>query len=431
MERGSKAHAMTAHTRRWTTAATVLVGLLAAACLAVWAWMPDEDALARRIEATFEERLGQKLVVGAVRWRVLGLPMVEVLDAHTEQPEALRVRRIAVYPQLMPLLQRQLVIDRVELDGAVVPRNALAAYRGRVTPPGGGDVELRAVSFTNVTYISYSGIPVVYDGEIVFDADRLPQRARLLRPDVQPPATLDATRDGRTVEGADIYRLRVQAAGGSALGQARLTTSAEGRMTLTGELAPRDVDVAALLDAFHRRSPIGGRASGETELRAQGDTVSELFRSLHTRSVLKVERAKLLRFDMDKAVKSLGEDRAGETPLDSLTGVMETQNTGHGLKTVFTQVEAVAGNYTASGQATLHRRQIDAQGRLEIGGGVVDVPFAAHGPTRKPEFSIAWGTIAGAAVGTAVLPGIGTVLGAKIGGVVSGPPRPQPEPPRH
>ena len=419
------------HARRWAVAAAALGALLAAACLALWVLVPDDDELARRVEAAFEERMGQKLVVGAVRWRVLGLPVVEVLDARTEQAEALAVKRIAIYPQLMPLWRKQLVIDRLEVDGAVVPRNALAAYRGKTPQGNSGAVELRAVSFTNVTYISYSGIPVVYDGEIVFDEDRLPRRARLLRPDVKPPATLEATRDGRTDGGADIYRLRLEAAGGSALGQVRLATSAEGRMTLTGELAPRDVDVVALLDAFHRRSPIAGLASGETELRAQGDTLNELFRSLHTRSVLKVERAKILRFDMEKAVKSLGEDRTGETPLDSLTGVMDTQNTAQGLKTVFTQVEAVAGNYTASGQATLHRKQIAAQGRLEIAGGVVDVPFAAQGPTRKPEFSIAWGTIAGAAVGTAVLPGIGTVLGAKIGGVVSGPPRPQPEPPRH
>ena len=407
--------------RRWSVAAAALGALLAAAWLALWAVVPGDEDLARRVEAEFEARLGQKLVVGTVRWRLLGLPMVEVLDAHTLQSEAIRVRRVTVYPELMPLLQKRLVIDRLQVDGAVVPRNALAAYRGK-TQDGTGVVVLRAVTFTDSTYISYSGIPVVYEGDIQFDDDRLPHRVQIRRPGVKPTASLDATRDGKTDSGADIYRLRLQAAGGSAQGQARLATSAEGRMALTGELAPRGVEVEALLDAFHRRSPIGGLASGDTELRAQGDTVGELFRSLHTRSVLKVERARILRFDMDKAVKSLGEDRAGETPLDSLSGVVDTQNTEQGMKTTFTEVEAVAGNYTATGQATLYRRQIEAQGRLEIGGGVVEVPFSAEGPTREPTFKMAWGTIAGAAVGTAVLPGIGTVLGAKIGGAVSGPP---------
>lgn len=403
-------------------AAAALAALLAAAWLAVWALVPNDEELARRIEAEFEARLGQKLSVGAVRWRLLGLPMVEVLDANTVQPEPIRVGRVAIYPQLMPLLQKRLVVDRLQVDGAVVPRNALAAYRGK-TQDGRGAVVLRSVEFTNSTYISYSGIPVVYEGGIDFDDDGLPRRVQIWRPDVKPPVSLEATRDGKADGGADLYRLRLQVAGGSAQGQARLATSAEGRMVLTGDLAPRGVEVEALLEAFHRRSPIAGFASGETELRAEGDTLTEVFRSLHTRSVLKVERAKILRFNMEKAVKSLGEDRTGETPLDSLSGVVDTQNTENGMKTTFTNVKAVAGNYTATGQATLYRQQIGAQGTLEIGGGIVEVPFSAQGPTSEPAFKIAWGTIAGAAAGTAVLPGIGTVIGAKIGGAVSGPPK--------
>lgn len=415
---------MTHANRRWAIAAAALAALLAAAWLVLRAFVPTDDELARRVEAAFESRLGQKLVVGAVHWRWLGVPMVEVLDAHTVQPEAIRVRRMAIYPELLPLLQKRLVIDRLQVDGAVVPRDALAAYRGKAQDET-GRVVLRTVQFTDSTYISHSGVPVVYEGEIDFaDGDGLPHRVQIRRPGVNPPAALDATREGKTDSGADLYRLRLQAAGGSAQGQARLATSGEGRMVLTGELAPRGVEVQSLLEAFNRRSPISGQASGETELRAEGDTVTELFRSLHTRSVLNVERARLLRFDLDKAVKSLGEDRTGETPLDSLTGVMDTQNTEQGMKTVFTNVKAVAGNYTASGQATLYRNQIEAQGQLEIGGGIVDVPFSAQGPTREPAFKIAWGTIAGAAIGTAVLPGVGTVIGARIGGAVSGPPKP-------
>ena len=79
-------HPMT-HARRWTLAAAALAALLAAAWLALWAWLPDDEALARRVEAGFEARMGQPLKVGTVRWRLLGVPMVEVRDAHTVQPE--------------------------------------------------------------------------------------------------------------------------------------------------------------------------------------------------------------------------------------------------------------------------------------------------------------------------------------------------------
>lgn len=411
------------HARRWTLAAAALAALLAAAWLALWAWLPDDEALARRVEAEFEARMGQPLNVGTVSWRLWGVPMVEVRDAHTVQPEPIRVRRMALYPQLLPLLRGRLVIDRLEVDGAWVPRNALAAYRGRGQGEG-KQVQVRAVAFTDATYVSYSGIPVAYDGEIRWDEDRLPARVQLTRPGAAAEASLEATRDGRTDTGAERYQLRLQAGGGSALGQARLSISGDGRMVLTGEFEPRDVEIHALLATFHRRSPVGGRASGQTELRAEGDTLQQLFRSLHTRSVLQVERARLLRFDLDKAVKSLGQERAGETPLESLRGVVDTQNTARGLKTDFTEVKAVSGIYTATGQATLYRQQIEAQGVLALAGGVVDVPFAASGPTRAPDVKLAWGSVAGAVAGTAVLPGIGTVIGAKIGGALSGPPQP-------
>jgi hypothetical protein len=417
---------MTPARRRWTIAAASLVGLVAAACVALLVLVPSDDELARRVESAFESRLGQKLVVGSVQWRLLGGAMVEVRDAHTVQPEAIRVSRLTIHPELLPLMRRQIVIDRLEVDGAEVPRNALAAYRGK-EQDGQGSLVLRNVAFKNVTYISYSGIPVVYAGEVAFDDDGLPGRLRIARPEMEQTTSLEATRDGTADGGAHVYRLQLQAAGGSAEGRARLSKPPEGRMRLDGELAPRDVEVEALLNAFNRRSPISGFASGKTALRAEGDTWTELFRSLHTRSELEVARAKILRFNMEKAVKSLGEDRSGETALESLKGVVDTQNTENGMRTEFTQVRAVSGPYTAYGRATLYRRQINAEGKIETGGGVVEVPFTVKGPTKEPEFGIAWGAIAGAVAGTAVLPGIGTVLGAKIGGVLSAPTKPQAE----
>lgn len=423
---------MTQHRRHWVVATATLVALCAAAWLALRAFMPSDEELARRLEAAFEAQTGQALVVGQLRWRLLGRPVVEVLDVHTQQKEAIRVRRVALHPQLFPLLRQQLVIERLEVEGADVPRNALAAFRGD-TPGAETSIVLRKLVFIDLSYTSYAGIPVVYAGEIDFDADQLPSRVHIHRPGVSPPATLRATRDGLTERGAHLYQVRVQAAGGSANGQARLSTTDKGRLLLTGELAPRNVEVQALLDAFHRRSFISGQASGQTVLRAEGDTLGALGRSLHTRSELTVNNGKVLRIDVDKAVKSLGSDPAGQTPLDSLSGVVETQNTEHGMRTEFSQVKATAGSYSATGQATLYRQRLAAEGKLDIAGGLLGVPFSVHGPVRKPEFKIARGSIAGAAIGTVLLPGIGTAIGAQIGGALSGPPKPAEEktpPPR-
>lgn len=170
--------------RRWSIAAAVLVALLAAAWLAMALLVPSNDELARRVEAEFETRFGQKLVVGSLRWQLLGGAVVEVRDAHTVQPEGIRVRRVAIHPELMPLLRRQWIVDRLEVEGAVVPRNAMVAYRGKAREQRDGPM-LRTLAFTEVTYVSCSGIPVVYLGEVRFDEDRVPRRFQIHRPDVE------------------------------------------------------------------------------------------------------------------------------------------------------------------------------------------------------------------------------------------------------
>ena len=413
---------MSQTTRRWALAAAALMALCAAAWLAWRAFVPSNDALARRLEALFEERTGQALVLGQLRWHLLPTPSVEVLDAHTRQEQPIRVRRLALYPQLGPLLHQRLVINRLEIDGAEASRDALRALRGD-SPGEDGSIKLHSLVFKDLSYTSYAGIAVAYEGEVRFDEDGLPSRLEVRRPGVEPPATLEATREGRSDEGEDLYQLRVQAGGGTALGQARLRRSDSASMRLRGELEPQEVEVQALLESFHRRSVISGRASGHTVLRAEGKTWSELMRSMHTRSELTVQNGRILRLDVDKVVKSLGQERAGQTPLDELSGVVDTQNTEQGMKTEFTEVKARSGNYSASGRATLYRKQLAAEGRLDIAGGALGVPFSAHGPVNQPDFKIAKGAIVGAAIGTAVLPGIGTAIGAKIGGAISGPPK--------
>ena len=87
----------------------------------------------------------------------------------------------------------------------------------------------------------------------------------------------------------------------------------------------------------------------------------------------------LLRFDLDKAIRSVGTEHAGVTPLDGISG------------------------------------QIEAELAVGLVGGLVDVPLMISGPVDKVRVSVTASTLAGAAAGTAVLPGVGTAVGAQIG----------------
>lgn len=404
---------------RWAIALGVPAAIIAAALLALAWWLPGDEELARRIESEFEARTGVQVAVGAVEWRLFPYAVLIARDVKTRQPQPITIRYLGIYPELWPLLDRRVVIRRVDLEGAVVPRDSTRAFRGTAgglkEDRGGGRVSLDRFDFRDLTYISYSGVPVTYEGEIHLDADWRPRTAVLRRPGVKPKAQLEAVREG----GADRWKLKIEVAGGTAHGAAAMKLSREGPIRLTGELAPRGIEVQAFLSTFNRRSPISGRASGSTTLDSEGESIGELFRTLHTRSLLDIEGGKILRLDLDKAVKSAGKDYEGETVLEQLTGQMDTQNTEHGMKVTFTNVKAASGKYSAVGNATIYQRQLAAEGKLDIAGGLIGVPFTATGPVRKPDLKVPKGFFAGAAIGTAVLPGIGTVIGANIGGAMS------------
>jgi len=158
--------------------------------------------------------------------------------------------------------------------------------------------------------------------------------------------------------------------------------------------------VAIAMGTFNRRSPIAGKGTGQTVVSASGESIVELLRSLHTQTQFPVNPATVLRFDLDKAISTGGKEHGGQTNLQVLTGQLDTQNGAEGMRMTVSDIRARTGKFTATGKATVYRRQIEASGNLDLVEGAVGVPFAR------------------AAIGTVLLPGIGTVVGARVGGAI-------------
>ena len=176
--------------------------------------------------------------------------------------------------------------------------------------------------------------------------------------------------------------------------------------------------MASALQAFNRRPVIGGQASGTTTLLADGLNAIDLAGSLHTQTVFTMGPSTLLRFDLDKAVRSLGKAHDGQTRLDSVTGQLDTQNTPDGIMIDFTRIKATSGALSVSGKARLFNRHIDAEMAVDLVDGIVGVPLKINGPLDRVTVSAPAGAVAGAVVGTAVLPGVGTAIGARLGAAI-------------
>lgn len=372
------------HLWAWGAAGGLL--LVGGMALAVWAWLPGDEALRSRLETSALAALGTPVRIGQAHLQLLPVVVVVLEDVRTLQDEPIVLARIAVYPQVLPLLRKVLAVDRLEIDGAQVPRGALRAFRGRVTPPDVGfklaPLPLSQVVFRDLTWVSYSGIATVFDGEVDFDARWRPRQAVLRRPGAPAPFSFTLARDGD----ADRWQVRTVVAGGTAHGQLTLHELPELGLALSGELAPSGIDLPLAMSTFNRHSPIGGKASARTVVRARGHTLLDLVRSLHTTSDVTVAQAVVLKLDLDKAVRSLGSDRAGQTRLDSLTARLDTQNTDEGIRFSYTRLQAKAGSYSATGEAEVYRGQLQASGRLSLAGRWLGLPFVASGPVAKPLF---------------------------------------------
>ena len=405
--------------KKWVLGAGVVAVVLGAIAVVVVAWLPSDEEFAARLKVEAEKRLGVGVTIGSAHWSLFPQPVAVISDLRTDQEEPVVIGRLVAQAGLRSLIRRDFVLSKLTIEDATLPRNSLMVFRGK---PGAGapDASARAplqrFEFRNVTWIPYSGVAVAYDGEIDFDNNWRPRHAELRRPDATPPFTLTIEREAD----ADRWGVAIDVGGGTANGNVELSSAADGLLQLRGQLAPRDIDVASALDTFNRRSPIGGKASGTTVLSAKGESVPDLARSLHTRSVLSIASAKMLRFDLDRAVSTLGKEHDGQTALQELTGQIDTQNTHEGMRITYTNVKARHDRYTARAEAVIYHRQVDATGTLDIVDGLVGVPFGLHGPTNKPKVSIPPGFFAGAVIGTAIVPVIGTAIGARIGGAIGG-----------
>lgn len=395
----------------------VLLAMAGVLALAV-AWMvPSDRQLADRLAAQAQDRLGVPVVIGAVHWELFPVPVLVIEDAATVQPQPISFKRLVAQPRLRDLLHRRLGFEHVQLDGGVMPQMSLRALRVQPSAPAaeGPDPLVGQLRFNNLTWITRFGVPLEFDGNALFDAGWRPRTLEVVRPGVEPLTRLTLARQDQ----ADRWQVQLLLGGGTAHGELALAENKDGSLQLSGQLEPRNVEVASALTAFKRRAALRGKASGRTTLSATGAGVGELARSLHTRTRFSVAGATVLNIDIDKTIRSFGKDRAGQTPLQSLTGQMDTQNTAGGMVVRYSGIQARGETFSASGEGTIANRQVDGEVKVDLVGGLIGVPLKVKGPLAAPQVSVPAtalaGAAAGAVIGTAVLPGIGTAIGASVG----------------
>lgn len=212
------------------------------------------------------------------------------------------------------------------------------------------------------------------------------------------------------------WALAMEVGGGSIKGSIELQPApqAGAAFAIKGQLQTRAVEVAALSGA--PRPVLSGRLDADTSLSARTARLGALAEVLQTHSTFTVRNAVLHGIDLAKAARTVGLSRGGETRLDTLAGQVRTQ----GRAAQLSQVVASSGVLSASGNVAVAASRV-LSGRVSVDlaasalGGAVGVPLVVGGTLDAPELALSRGALIGAAIGTVLMPGVGTGAGVSLG----------------
>ncbi len=425
--------------------ALALTVLLAAVAYLLHRWVGSDD-FRQRVEREAAAALGVPVALGGVAVEVWPLPAVALSGIEVQSKPALTLGRVELRPQWRPLLQGRLVVATLMLHRAVLPQQGIdsvllalqkkkqpAPIKPGLQPQSSASPEPEKFSLDglprrtvldDVSWVSATGARSTLEGEARFADDGLPDNVslQLLKGHLQGlRATLEReASEAHAASGGGQWALRVDVGGGSVEGVLDLqrAPAAGGALMLQGQLQTRGVEVSALTAPSNT---LTGRLEASTTLHARAATSAGLAEALQSRSTLTVRKAVLNGLDLAKAVQTVGLSRGGQTALDTLAGQVSTQGRAAQLSNLVASSGALSatGNIAISPAKALSGRvTVAVAGDTKIGsaiGGAVGVPLTVGGTLDKPELTLSRSALLGAAIGTALLPGVGTGAGANLG----------------
>jgi hypothetical protein len=428
-----------------------LMVLLAGVAFTLHRWV-STDGFRQRVEREATAALGVPVTLDRVAVDVWPLPAVALSGISVQSKPPITVERVEVRPQWQPLLQGRLVVSTLLVRRAVLPQQGIdgvllllqkkkpaaaapapAPATPSTTQPQTAQLDWlpRRTVLDEVTWISAAGARTTVQADARFGDDGLPDNValKLLKGNLQGlEASLkreEKAPEAPGVAGGDEWALRIDVGGGKVegkLGLKKVPSAVASRpgeeLLLNGKLQTRDVEVSALTAPS---KSLTGKLEAGTTLSSRAATTGALVDALQSQTTFTVRDAVLQGLDLAKAVKTVGLSRGGQTPLDTLAGQVHTQ----GKAAQLTNLVASSGALSATGNVAVSPAKVlsgqvsvNLAGDSKIGnaiGGAVGVPLMVGGTLDNPEVTLSRSALLGAAIGTVLLPGVGTGAGANLG----------------
>lgn len=426
--------------------------LALAALIALAATLPlliSLDDYIPRIEQEISARLRQPVTIRSIRAALLPLPHVTVSGITMGKAGELTLETVSVTPALLSLSQSTRIIRSIEIDSMVVTRKALdtllalaAADAAQATQAPAVRVERTLLEnvvarldktdfgpFDARIELGSSGIPedisvTTRDGKLkaLIKPDQsnylIDVSARAWTLPTGPALLFDELHIGGVATQGDARLDRISASlyGGKVLGKLKLAWKKG--LRIDGNLDISDLELRQVASLLSPGTHVSGKLSAKPGFTAAAPAADQLAQALRLETDFKVHDGVLHGVDIQQAATKLVKQAStgGETRFDQLAGhLLVAQGSSH-----FTQLQIASGMLSADGKLSVSPQKaltgrINAE--VKVAGVGANVPLNVAGTIDSPLLYPTGATIAGAAVGTAIMgPGFGTSVGAKVGG---------------
>jgi hypothetical protein len=419
----------------------VVVLVLVALLFPYGNYLPD-------IEQQASAALHDPVKIKRIGFSFLPRPNITLEGIEVGKDRYLAIGTIRVVPELLSLLREKKVLREVDLDHVTISSQGL----GRIGQWGGGGgagaVEIRQV---NLSALSLGIGDATFDGiggEIQMGPANAPGKIQLhnadstLTLDVQPNAgnykIAISGKAWKTPFNPSLLFDNLDAQG--ELGASRFTLSKfEGRLyegsisgtgsidwtrgaALAGDVELKRISLPRLLPALGTDFTAEGDVSSTIRLESRADALGKLMDGLRAEASFDVKRGAVKGFDLGEAVRSMGRSptRGGATKFEQFSGNLALEQQAYRL----TNLRISSGLMKAGGYLNVGKdKRLNGVMEVEVKGSaaLIKAPVAISGTTKEPQLMPTKGSMAGAALGTALLgPGFGTSLGAKAGAAVEG-----------
>ncbi|OIR06575.1 AsmA family protein [mine drainage metagenome] len=436
---------------KWFKKTLLLIGLLLAIAVILPFFITLDDYIPQ-IEAAASKKLKEPVSIKSIAFSLLPTPHITIEGITLEKTKDLHIGKIVVTPDFISSRKASIIIKRIEIDALALPQQAIDKIpewsKSEAPTPANQlpQIRLDSIVLTNAQVTSGKMSFGPFDAHVNLNSESklkdasittLDNKLKILaEPDqsnyridinakkwtlpIGPKIVFDelSIKGIATLQDANFNEINATLYGGTAKG--KMSVDWQKGLQINGNLDIHKVEMQKIASMLSSSTHVSGLLNAKPVFSASATSAGQLMSALHLETLFNVQNGVLYGVDIKKAATNLvkKETTGGETRFDELSGHLVMAHSGYD----FTQLKISADTLGVDGDVNISDKK-ELSGRINAQvkalGVSTQVPLNVTGTIDSPMLYPTGGTITGAVVGTAIMgPGVGTSVGAKVGGWV-------------